>query len=298
MAVPPSRKRSVGKVLVTTSRRHTNVIPHRADRPSQHQEPGKPSKKKASEARGQEEPPTLQDKPAMNADLSRAFEELQGLQHSIAQLQARQESQDSQTTSAGPLRLRQQLDSTSELVAATPDRQQTSPKELQHQVQRLPSPSVPRGIKRGPESELEPTISKCNRKRMNSEQLQQPTSQHSERGSQPAVLQQSVDDVEDVRPEHNSSGAHPQLAEAPTQNSAIANNALVPPPIAGTSDSRAKNALPISQTEKGRKTGDELDAMDLETYFLRLGRIKCYLEGKLNSEHSFSGLCPILKRRR
>jgi hypothetical protein len=298
MAVPPSRKRSVGKVLVTTSRRHTSVIPHRADRPSQHQEPGKPSKKKASEARGQEEPPKLQDKPAMNADVSRAFEELQRLQHSITQLQARQESQDSQATSAGPLRLRQQLDSTSELVAATPDRQQTSPKELQHQVQRLPSPSVPRGVKRGPESELEPTISKRNRKRMNSEQLQQPTSQHSERGSQPAVLQQSVDDVEDVRPEHKSSGAHPKLAEAPTQNSAIANNALVPPPIAGTSDSRAKNALPISQTEKGRKTGDELDAMDLETYFLRLGRIKCYLEGKLNSEHSFSGLCPILKRRR
>jgi hypothetical protein len=272
MPLLSSSKRSVSNILTTRD------VLHRAD-PVDQQEPGKASERNASKAAPQEELPTLQDLPAITADLSRALHELQ---HSVAQLHASQDLQESQAISAVPLRTRQESDPTPKPLA---DSKQISSKELHHLFGNLSQlVSLPKGTKRKPESALESTTSKRAREHTKSKQPQWATPQASKH-SQPDFSQRNADDMGGVRPEHNSAGTHehPLLVEAPEHNSVIIQ---VPAslPVISSSKSSPKLPSPVTRELKSKAwdTSQRLKSLEDDEYFFLLSRVACELENKLD----------------
>jgi hypothetical protein len=279
MADPLSRQRSVSKTFIT------HVFLRKAD-PVDHQEPGKAPGRKASKAAAQEQLPKMQDLPAVTAYLSRAVQELQ---HTVAQLHARQDLQESQATSAGSLRTRQESDPTPKPLA---DNKQMSSKELHHFFDNLPQlVSVPKGTKRRPESTPEPTTSKRSRKHTNSKQPQQAASKAAKH-VKPDVSQRDVDDVGVARLEHKSAGPLPQLAQVPSQDG-TAVQVPASSPVASASKSHAKDASRISQ-QKAKEELDaifnRLEALGVDEFFFNLSRIKTQLELELNLKRHASWL--------
>jgi hypothetical protein len=273
MAETPSRTRFVSSISPSHS---TTVVLAvlRAD-PVNNQKPEEASVAKAIKMERQEEPPTPQDLPAITADLSRAFQELQRLQHSVDQLHARQDLQESQAISAGPLRTRQEFGPTPKPLA---DSKQISSKELHRFFGNLSQlVSVPKGTKRRPESTLEPTTSKRAREHKDHKEPQRVTSQASLH-AQPDVSQQSADDLGDVRPENKSAGPHPQLAEA-SRHSGTAVQVPASPPFSGASMPRTSGPSRAS-----RRISFLASRKDDECFFL-LSRVKCELEERLSSRH-------------
>jgi hypothetical protein len=248
------------------------------------QEPGETSKKKASKAPPQEELPTMQDLPAITADLSRALQELQRLQHSVAQLHARQELQEPQATPAGPLRLLEGLPSMSELVDAKRAYGQRSSKETQHEdAERLP---MPKSTKRRPESTLEPTTSKRVREHAHSKQPQQAASQ-SPKHAEPNVSQQGADDTGVVSPEHKSAGHVPQLVESSPEPNGTTAQQPASSPVVSVSKSRTKDASQVSREkaqEDAKAFRDDWEALEDDTFFFLISRIKCALKDRLGSK--------------
>jgi hypothetical protein len=278
MPLLSSSKRSVSNILTTRD------VLHRAD-PVDQQEPGKASERKASKAAPQEGLPTLQDLPALTADLSRALHELQ---HSVAQLHARQDLQESQAISAGPLRTRQESDPTPKPLV---DSKQISSKELHHLFGNLSQlVSLPKGTKRKPESALDSTTSKRAREHTKSKQSQWATPQASKH-SQPDVSQRNADDMGGVRPDHNSAGTHehPLLVEAPDHNSVIIQVPASSPVI---SSSKSSPKLPSPATRelesKAWDTSWRLETLEDNEYFFLLSRVACELEDKLDGGRNTS----------
>ncbi|KAM0697913.1 hypothetical protein Q7P36_002767 [Cladosporium allicinum] len=244
--------------------------------PSKRSEPGEASERKASKATPQEELPTMQDLPAITADLSRALQELQRLQHSVAQLHARQEMQESQATSTGPLRLLEQLASTTKRA-----HEQTSSKETQHDdAGRLP---MPQSTKRRPESTLEPTTSKRVREHTDSKQPQQAASQ-APKHAKPNVSQQGADDTGVVRPEHKSTAHVPQLVESSPEPNGTTVQVPASSPVVSVTKSRTKDASWVSREkaqEDAEAIRDDWESLEDDTFFFLLSRIKCALKDRL-----------------
>ena len=229
----------------------------------------------AFKATPQEELPTMQDLPAITADLSRALQELQRLQHSVAQLQARQEMQESQATPTGPLRLLEQLASTTKRA-----HEQTSSKETQHDdADSLP---MPQSMKRRPESTLEPTTSKRAREHTDPKQPQQAASQ-APKHAKPNVSQQGAGDTGVVRPEHKSAGHVPQLVESSPEPNGTTVQVPASSPVVSASKSRTKDA-PRASLEKALEICERWESLEDDAYFFLLSRIECALKERLSSK--------------
>ena len=287
MADPLSRQRSVSKTFIT------HVFLRKAD-PVDHQEPGKAPGRKASKAAAQEQLPKMQDLPAVTAYLSRAVQELQ---HTVAQLHARQDLQESQATSADSLRNRQESDPTPKPLA---DNKQMSSKELHHFFDNLPQlVSVPKGTKRRPESTPEPTTSKRSRKHTNSKQPQQAASKAAKH-VKPDVSQRDVDDVGVARLEQKSAGPLPQLAQAPSQDG-TAVQVPASSPVASASKSHAKDASRISwDTEQEARRAAEsiarVKALEEGEFFFLLSRVRFELKNRLSAKCDWLKHNPEAKR--